>query len=379
MTPRPSRRLDAAGEGPERGPELRSGGPAPAGTAGQWLSPAGAYCEEIEIGMSLTGRAHLAEGPLLKRIGDLRWGHIRARTGVPTRELVDADGHRIYPAFFYVHVAFPPDRPMSAYRESDRVVLADTLRRYGGGVLDGATYLLPRGSDHPGPDALDGPADARAAGIPAVRLSNVFVASVDGARRLKKSPPANPGFSEIAKLDGEPDAYATLRSAQEDGVIERPGDHHVPLCDEPRRVEYDLVPDRDVNGAGLLYFAHYPVILDICERRALRRSDPGLRTELLDRRTVIERTSVYLRNASAEDAVEVTVAPWIRLPPSASPAGTGDRPVRLHVNYRMRRLSDGELMLVSTARKTLHGRTFSDLEAAERLRPRRRAGTGPQP
>jgi hypothetical protein len=29
------------------------------------------------------------------------------------------------------------------------------------------------------------------------------------------------------------------------------------------------VPDRDLNGAGLVYFANYPMFLDICERDVL--------------------------------------------------------------------------------------------------------------
>jgi probable biosynthetic protein (TIGR04098 family) len=31
--------------------------------------------------------------------------------------------------------------------------------------------------------------------------------------------------------------------------------------------EYEIIPQYDINGVGLLYFAAYPIISDICEER----------------------------------------------------------------------------------------------------------------
>ena len=38
---------------------------------------------------------------------------------------------------------------------------------------------------------------------------------------------------------------------------------YVPLTLGPLEFDYRIVPDRDLNGAGLLYFANYPTFLDI--------------------------------------------------------------------------------------------------------------------
>src|ERR1044072_8090816 len=113
---------------------------------GSWrLTPSGVLYDEGGIGMSLTCRNNLAESPLLKYLGDLRWRHLSALTGVPSRLFADEHGHRLYPSYFYIEMVFPPHRPMATYGENDCLKISSTLRRYGGSMLDGHCYLLPPG------------------------------------------------------------------------------------------------------------------------------------------------------------------------------------------------------------------------------------------
>lgn len=80
---------------------------------------ASASNDDLEIGMPLTGRNNLAETPLLQYLGDRRWRQLSEIIGVPSRDIVDDQGERLYATFFYVEVAFPPERPMAAFGEND--------------------------------------------------------------------------------------------------------------------------------------------------------------------------------------------------------------------------------------------------------------------
>ena len=85
------------------------------------LRASGVLYEDVEIGMSLTCINNLAESPLMKYLGDLRWRHISALSGVPSKLFSDEQGRRLYPSFFYVEMGFPLHNPMAAYGENDLI------------------------------------------------------------------------------------------------------------------------------------------------------------------------------------------------------------------------------------------------------------------
>ena len=68
--------------------------------------------------------------------------------GVPTRHIVDEAGERLYATFFYVEVAFPPDRPISSFGENDQFTVMSSVARYGTSMVDGIWYLY-RGPARP--------------------------------------------------------------------------------------------------------------------------------------------------------------------------------------------------------------------------------------
>jgi hypothetical protein len=161
-------------------------------------------------------------------------------------------------------------------------------------------------------------------------------------------------------LEQAPDSYAFVKCAEKEGSFARPQSTWIPLTDGPVRRTYQLVPDRDVNGAGLVYFANYPLFLDICERDVLVSGSLPLTGALVDNRTLVHRRSAYLNNASAHDTLLVDVEPWIELPPVRLADGA-ERFIKLHINYRMYRQSDQRLMMVSSAEKVIMDATVDDL------------------
>ncbi len=335
---------------------------------GSRLASTGTFYEDLEIGMPLTGLNNLSEGPLLQRLGDIRWRHVSTLCGVPSRLVVDEEGQRLYPTFFYVEVAFPSNRPMAAYGENDRITVASTVQRFGGSMLDGISFLLPLGADERRSLPIDIP-DAKAQGIPAVRMSNIFVKQFGGAEWLKKSRPANSGFARIPETMTPPDSYAFTKEAGNTQSFSHPllTEHYLPMTDGFVRAEYRLLADRDLNGAGLVYFANYSVFLDICERLVLGNASLALSDHMLDKRTVIHRRSAYLNNASSRDTLLVDVEAWIQKPRPDDPAPEA-APIRLLLNYRMFRKSDERLMMVCTAEKLIVGHTLEDVAFFDAIR-----------
>jgi probable biosynthetic protein (TIGR04098 family) len=277
----------------------------------------------------------------------------------------------LYATFFYVDVAFPQASPMAAFGENDRFKITSTLARYGTSMLDGTSYLLPVSETHRasglGDVSFSSLEQAIAAGVPAVRLSNVFVRQFAGAEWLKKGRPAHPRFEQIPALSEPPDSYLVTKQAEQSGQFGSRGSGWIAMTDGPVQQEYRLVPDRDLNGAGLVYFANYPMFLDICERAVLLSARLPLSESLVDRRTLVRRQSAYLNNASSTDTLRIEIEPWIHESELARAQSADTIDLRLHVNCRMYRRSDDRLMMVATALKVVRGVSPAEVPLALRL------------
>ena len=198
-------------------------------------------------------------------------------------------------------------------------------------------------------------------GIPYVRSSNIFVKMLQGATWLKKSRPCQPGVDNIPKIAEIPDTYLLTKKAGEAGRFRTPPDSCSRLTDGKIRVEYKIEPDQDLNGVGLLYFANYPMILDISERRVLpEKALIPISHELLDLRSVAYRQSAYLSNAHQSDSIEVSIEAWIDNPFLSDHPAPELSPIRLFLNYEMFRRSDARKMMVSSSEKIIFGKTVGE-------------------
>ncbi|MEW6440987.1 MAG: LnmK family bifunctional acyltransferase/decarboxylase [bacterium] len=328
---------------------------------GSYLREDGALRTDLEIGMALTGRNHLAESPLMKFVGEIRWNHIAHFAGVPSKKLSDETGERLYATFYYVETLFPRQTPMAAFGENDRFTVVSSLSSFGNSILDGCHFLYPAGWPEEKKVPLLNGRQAAEMGIPYVRTSNIFVKMLQGATWLKKSRPAQKGMDDVPRLAEVPDSYVRIKQAEGEDRFWPPPEAASPLTPGKVRLDYRIEPDRDLNGVGLLYFANYPMILDIAERKCLREmAAPSLSDDLLDLRTLVRRESAYLGNAHQSDAIDVWVEAWIENPFLARHPAPEMSPVRLFLNYQMYRRSDGRKIIVSSAEKVIFGRTLED-------------------
>ena len=295
----------------------------------------------LELGMPHLGRNNLSESTLFKEIGHHRWKTIETLANAPSAEWRDGDGARLYATFYFVEICCPATRPLSSYGENDVLRFDTDLSHFGRTQLDGQFRLEQ-------PDGMW------------LRACNVFVVQADGPSRLRIAPPRNLDYSRIRSLDTQPDARGMCRRARERGYFFEPEPGDVALFDGCRSFRYQLDADRDLNGAGLVYFANFIAFLDLAERRVLAEGDDGLPADVLDLRSTYRRMIGYFGNARSSDTLSIEVSARARM----REGGAGEPLLDLGLDYRVTRESDGRLVVVSSARKVSPLPAGSEVEAA---------------
>lgn len=282
----------------------------------------------LELGMPHLGRNNLSESVLFKELGHHRWKTIETLCDTRSAEWRDQLGARIYATFYYVEVHCPPTRPLSYHRENQVLSFSADLAHFGRVQLDGHFRLENDPSTW-------------------LRACNVFVVQEDGPSRLRITPPENLDCSRIAELPRQPDARQFCKVAQARGAFFEPEADEVSIYPGWRSFGYDLDPDRDLNGAGLVYFANFIAFLDLAERRLLSAEPDALPEELLDERSTYRRKIGYYGNARSTDRLDISVRARMRV------IADGDRRVLdLGLDYTVKRRSDDKLIVVSSARKS---------------------------
>jgi probable biosynthetic protein (TIGR04098 family) len=285
----------------------------------------------FELGMPHLGRNNLAESALFKVIGHDRWTRIQDLGGVPTAKIFDDAGSRLYATFFFLELHLSPEVPLSAFGENDAVELEPDLTHYGKVYLDGR-HVFKTHADH------------------WIRSSNVFIYQERGPSKLSLSVPATMDFARIEELDAPPDSLDMCRQAKASGAFFEPFADDVPLYEGFREFLYKIDIDRDLNGAGLVYFANFVSFLDLAEREILSSLSDPVPPELLDSRSPYQRRTGYYGNAQATDRLHIAVSARTRLIRSRENATLLDT----GLDYRVRRSSDDKLILISSCRKVAH-------------------------
>lgn len=274
----------------------------------------------LELGMPHLGRRNLNEHALFKVIGHDRWQMLEQAGKVKTADIRDQESNRLYATFYFLELALSPEHPLSCYGESQQLHFRSDLSHYQRVYLDGR-YVLT---------------DSRPFTI---RASNVFINQTAGPCRLAMAPPANMCFDSIPELPLQPGSLDLCRQARRAGTFFDGGTADFRLG--THQVTYQLDRDRDMNGAGLVYFANFICFLDYAEREVLTRF--GTPESLLDARSTYCRRIGYFGNAQPTDRLYITITTGLH---------TLDRDVlAMEFDYRMRRSCDDKEIVISSARK----------------------------
>lgn len=259
---------------------------------------------QVQIDMPQMSMRGLSEGWLFREVGDIHWGILTSALGVKSSEIADQAGERLYATF--TRIRMRSASPLAAFRENDTLDIASAMTRFGAGMFFTSTQLRALG---------------RTIEVEAMSSFSKIAVSGDNTSLLKGQPAIPPGFA-IPALSSPPDFSGEYRALR----AEDPGP-------EAFSTEYRVVPQTDINGVGLLYFASYPVIAEICLSRFLGQDAP--------RWSVIERDICYFANCGPDDAIRYCIH------------CVDKSEDHLAVTASMTRVSDGKRMAIIRSR---HGR-----------------------
>lgn len=281
----------------------------------------------LTLGLPHTNRWGLAEHLLMQHTGHLQWSSIAEVIGTPLSRLRTADGREVYATFYFVELSFPDESPIDSFRLDDTLRFQIEQRAFKGMAVEGR-IVFDRD-------------DRLAAQVPhpSVRFGNIFITPYDGNRQLRVAAPANTDFSRLPVLPNDENPYQLTRDAAASGRLGVIDERWRPL-DSGVDASYAIDPDRDTNGAGLVYFANYFAFMNAAERTAAAASTASAIREA-DARLVRTRRTAFYGNVDVDGALRTTVSFF------QDPAA----PTLVAARYAIRRADDGALICLSEAIK----------------------------
>jgi probable biosynthetic protein (TIGR04098 family) len=191
-----------------------------------------------DVNMPQMALGGLSESWLLKEVGDIHWSLITRGLGLPSSRLTDADGNRLYATFTRVQLSSTV--PLAVYAENETVTIDAKSSRYGAGMFFSDAAVKGEG---------------RSALVRVMSSFSKYGEAGANTSLLKGQPeiPVRCAIPDHADLPEFAHEYRARRAREQ----------------APPRFEcqYEIIPPHDINGVGLLYFAAYPIINDICAMR----------------------------------------------------------------------------------------------------------------
>lgn len=248
-------------------PQAREARTMPAATVRSEAAGLSVSERRYRINMPQMALRGLSEPWLMKELGDLHWAILMTELKTSSASLADAAGDRLYATF--TRIRFRSTVPLTDYRENERLSVRMHEARYGAAMFFGTAAI----------EGVRGTATAE--------LMTTFskYGEAGANTSLLKGQPVIPKECAIAVVADLPDfatEYRALRAAEAPAVI--------------AEMDYDLLPPHDINGVGLLYFAAYPSIAEICLAR-LKGPAFAFNTSL------VERDICYFANADPTDGI----------------------------------------------------------------------------
>jgi len=216
----------------------------------------------------------LSESWLLKEVGDVHWSVITRGLGMKSSRLTDAGGNRLYATFTRVQLS--STAPLAAYAENETIIIDAKTSRYGAGMFF---------SDA----AVQG--DGRSAQVRVMSSFSKYGEAGANTSLLKGQPqiPDDCAIPDHADLPQFGHAYRSQRASA--------------LAAPLFECQYEIIPPHDINGVGLLYFAAYPMINDIC---AARYAGPAFARDF----STQHRDVFYFANSDPDETLIYRIHRW---------------------------------------------------------------------
>lgn len=235
-----------------------------------------------DIRMPQMANSALSENWLLKEMGDIHWEMLCKGLNQKSTEFADSLGNRLYAAFVRICYAVTP---LNRFRENDSMALSGSMKRFG----DYAYY-----SD------IKGRSNGKT--LSAKMMTSFLGRTANDNSKIARSNVVRQ-VNHIEELEQTPDFYHEHRAmckGKMDEIVS--GGHTFKLTDEKiASLVHIINPHIEINGAGLLYFASYPVIADTCTSEFFRNT-MGIRNYNSNWHTSY-RDVFYFANCNADDRI----------------------------------------------------------------------------
>lgn len=314
---------------------------------------------DLEVGMPHMEPGRLSEVELLKHLGNCQWQTIAALLERPTCQIVNDLGERLYASFVSLEWSVGRGRCMENLGEGLNLGVRNKVAFYAGKFVDGLVLFGGDPLSEEDLSAVQGPEDLMRREDPWAYLTNAFIAPMGSNQRLKVFAPTEMDSCEVPTISERPQGIDQHEDVQLTGVIPAFGDGAgLPLTPTRRDpIVYPIVPESDLNGAGLLYFARYVAMMNYGERQFLsQRLERPLSEPLLTCLSPIRRRVYYYANAVPSDTVRVDVSSQVTPVAAEHWADLGpvhQVPFRLQSRVDLYRSSDQTLMASSLVEKQL--------------------------
>lgn len=319
----------------------------------------------------------LSEVEFLKQLAAWQWEAIARALKQRPPQLTNAQGERLYGSVIDVELHLGPGHSMEHFGEDVRLHVRNRVRFYAKKFVEGLFLIDDRPIADEEAEAITSREDLRRREGSWACMTNAFIARGGSNVRLKVFRPVGVDDPDVPETRDTPLGIVEQGRVQASGAMDpvpaTPADAR--LLEDRRpgdRIHYAIVPESDLNGASLVYFARYESMMNygvrrfLCEHLALPVS-----TELVSYLSTEHRRAYFFANAAPTDVVDVRVQAWV-LPPGSfapqAPAGAYRVPLQLLFRIDLYRCSDNMLMASSLARSGLHvpGGAKAVLHEAER-------------
>ncbi|HEY0991317.1 MAG TPA: Pnap_2097 family protein [Kofleriaceae bacterium] len=252
----------------------------------------------------------LSEYWLCKELGDAHWAMITEGLGVASSELRDGQGDRLYATF--TRLCFTAGSPLRSFVENEQASLTARIERTGAAMFFSEQTFAAAGATI------------------AASVMSTFArrGSATSNTSLTRGQPAVPASCPIVDRGAMPEIGTGYRARRAALISEAAS---LPVLYERT---YDILPYHDINGVGLLYFAAYPVISDLCELTYMSRGN-----DWAMQASTLARDVCYLANCDLGDGIVYRVH------------ARRDEPGAIELETSLSRTSDGRLMAYLVTRK----------------------------
>lgn len=201
--------------------------------------------EKIEIEMPQMANSALSENWLLKHIGNTHWQLISKGFKLKSSEFKDEKDNRLYAAFIRINYSIST---LNKFSENEIVDFSSTIKSFGN-----STFI----------SKIKGVCENKT--IIASLATTFAVRENENNNRISKSKPKAKlnGIKQLIKTPVFLTDYRLMRKGELKDISTVNGEFEITDA-SLYKCEYIINPYYDINGVGLLYYASYPMISDIC-------------------------------------------------------------------------------------------------------------------